>query len=417
MASSDSDDDDQHVKKLALQVITNRGDKFQYVVEPHTTVQELRTIVQEMGGGGGSSVTTKMSIRGLQLVDDHAKWAHLPLPHASMIDGEKLYVHFSSSAAAEGRNGGNIPQGASSFLFDQAGAPAGASASARKEAESAARARAAMMEPMLDAMVRNPAFVDNLIAMQPELKAMIREHPQVESELRNPETLKQIMMSQIDPDRRRDANRTMQLQLAQLSNIPGGTAMIERYMSKALQQPEGKRTVADLRDALEEHSKPDPTLSSNAAALPNPWDARTAAPAAPPAAFPPSAAYLNSALNPFGGQNFQPQTHSASAQSHPSQSSLQQLFGAMPRALPTQTQPHSFAYVPPQQQDVLATSSPPLDESGDADFSEQLVVLLEMGFEDDEACMRALKVCRGDIDAAVCFLADEADKRNQSGKK
>lgn len=402
---SDSDEESQPgVRPLSLQVVTNRGEKFEFVVEPATTVGELRTIVREMGGGtsgSSNSLATKMSIRGVQLIDDNAKWSQLPLPHSSMTDGEKLYVHFSSAAAAERRSGSNIPAGASNFMFDPngGGAPPGASAAAKKEADNAARARARMMEPIVDSMVRNPAFVDSLISSQPELKSLIQEHPQVEQELRNPETLKQMLMSQIDPDKRKEVNRAMQLQLAQLSNVPGGTAMLERYMAKALEQPEGKRSAADLRDAVEEHSRPDPSLSSNDAALPNPWARSQSSVGAgmfptttggrPHATMPPS-------LPPFGAQAMWPPFPSVSNQ----QQNLQHLFRALPQP------PVTVREAPPVPPPL---SLVPPERAEDDDYSEQLVVLLEMGFEDDEACMRALRACHGNIDAAVCRLGDEAD--------
>lgn len=345
----------------------------------------------------------KLSIRGVQLVDDCAKWHQIPIDHKTIRAGEKLYAHFSSQRAAENRAGVNIPNGAAGLLFD--GVPSGgASASARKESDDAARAKARMMEPMIDAMVSNPRFVDSMIAMQPELKRLIDEHPHVEQELRNPETLKQMMMSQIDPDQRRQLNRTMQLQMAHLSNIPGGTAMLEKYMSRAMEQPEGKRSAADLRDVVEEHSRPDPALASNAAALPNPW-ARRQAEVAPPAAqgppafpfrppgWPPMSLPTEQSRAPLGGGSgwpFFPLQH-----------------GGQP-FVPQSVQRPQAASAP-----AASTSSRSVanEEEDDTDYSAQLVTMLEMGFEDDEACLRALKACHGDIDAAVCFLDDERERR------
>lgn len=354
-------------------VVTNLGDKFDLFIEPDTTIGDVRALVSAMCSRPRDCVSDdqlviRLSVRGVQALDDSAAWETLKIDHASISNGEKLYASVICkplSAAAPA----NIPVGASGLVST--------GGSTKKEEEEQQRQQARMMEPMIDAMVSNPQFFDSMISMQPELQKLIRENPEAERELRNPETLKSLLMAQFDPDQKRQLSRTMQLQLAQISNIPGGTAAIERHMNSVLREPSARKTASDLHEASEAHARPNPNQNSNSAALPNPWQ-RTQQ---EPQRFAPPAMALPRPSIPL------PLFSSPSAPVGPS--------------LPVMEQ------VPPSREAAASAE----------DYSAQLVTLLEMGFDDEDLCMKALQHTRGDIDAAVCFIAEQLEQlHNTSGK-
>lgn len=343
-------------------VVCNACENFDIRLDGSMTVRDARALITSKLGSVGRNATIKLSLRGIQLLDDNATLQQLA-PSAVFRDQERLHV--SVAVGGELRAAG-------------ADLPKGLLANSRREEDVAQREQARMMEPMIDMMVRNPQFVDSMFASQPEVQAMMRSNPEMARELRNPEVLKNMILSQIDPDQKRQMSRTMQLQMAQIANIPGGSAMLERHMNKFLQQPAGKRTRADLQDATEEHSRPDDHRQFNAEALPNPWSrAATSAP-----------------RNPLGlGVPYSAPTLTS------------------PPPLRQTTPPHGeflrlLSSLEPRSGAAAASTAPPQPPPARREFPEQLDILLDMGFEDLELCQEALDVCNGDVDAAVCYMAE-----------
>lgn len=388
-------------------VITNLGDKFDLGIDDEMTLGEVKTLVREIssiyersnefGVLDESNIVVKLSVRGFQLTDDTARWCELPLDRKSISDGEKMFAHISVKSKDQQRSqGASVPVGASDLLAGRSGASMRDSKRGREE-EEAERQRARMMEPMIDMIASNPAFLEQLFASQPQLKKILDENPQAARELQNPETLKQLMMSQIDPDQRRQFNQAMQLQLAQISNTPGGTAMLERYMSGMMQEPEGKRKPCDVSETPEDSVRPNPQQSANDQALPNPWTASRHG----------SSAVSSTATlqNLFQHNNTAPQWSPSGSFPLPPSSNM---FPMGQQFNPDLASMFSAMFGGPQrqtsQQEAARKASTPIDD--DCDYSAGLVVLLEMGFEDTSLCEEALRKCKGDVDAAVCYIAD-----------
>jgi len=378
-------DDDLHVAaarrgsssplSAVFVAVSNTCDNFEVRLDGAMTVKEARDLVVSKLNVANStplmSPSIKMSLRGIQLVDDAAMLQEV-VPADVFRDSERLHI---SVVNGSGTSGANLPKGLV--------------AATRREEDAAMREQARAMEPMIDMMVRNPQFVDSMFASQPEIQQLIRSNPDMARELRNPEFLKNMILSQVDPDQKRQMSRTMQLQMAQIANIPGGTAMLERHMHSFMQQPAGRRSRADLQDATEEHARPDDQQQSNSEALPNPWGAAAAAP--PLSTMPlPSIAQRTppASLIPF------PANHPPSTPYSSFPIPLSSLFPSGISSTSSQTA--TAAAVPHVRRE----------------FPDQLEILLDMGFEDLDLCMEALDVCNGDVDAAVCYIDDHKNSNS-----
>lgn len=238
-----------------------------------------------------------------------------------------------------------------------------------------------MAEMMAQMMTSNPAMIDMMIRSQPELAALARDNPEMLQELRNPNTMRDMIRAALDPEARRDMERSADLQLAQVASHPDGAALLQRTMGSVERSLEdaanhgngggsgtrrrGREQVEDEETAAavsELHVRTVEGAASNAASLPNPW----ARPSAPP--VPSSSAW-----------------HNAPAQAQPRADSL------------------ATVSVPAT---VSSDVPPPRGAPNDFPFAAQLLVLTQdMGFTDTEVCKLALMEARGNVDAAVDLMA------------
>lgn len=120
--------------------------------------------------------------------------------------------------------------------------------------------------PMMDWLAENPDMMrEMMLASNPRLKEAMERDPQMAATLNNPETTRQMIEMIRNPAALEQMSRSMDRQMTQISNIPGGHAHLER-------------AVHSMNHAMDlQHDEPE-TTSSNAppvpagVPLPNPWD-------------------------------------------------------------------------------------------------------------------------------------------------
>lgn len=325
---------------VLLRVISNTNGTFEFAVELDGTVGETRALLEAQMIGETDTKRVKMTFRGVVLEKDDQVWRQL-----APKDKESMYAVVMSSQSVV--PSALPPVGAPSFSANPMGD------------------QARMMEPMIDSMVSNPGFVDMLIAMSPELKEAVAKNPDMRRQLQNPEMMKLLMRSQYDPMARKEVDRALSSQMAQLNAIPGGMAMLERMMGNMLQEERyAPKTAADLKMATEENSKPQAGLSANNQEAPNPWARRPPPQTQRPPMLPQAQRSPMPFFNPFMG------------------------LGGIGQ--------------PPVGFNAPAPPSP--------DYSQQIAMLKDMGFEDEALIRRALEASKGDVDGAVAFIDAEQNR-------
>ncbi|EKF32038.1 hypothetical protein MOQ_004118 [Trypanosoma cruzi marinkellei] len=377
---------------MLFQIVSNVADKVDLFIEDEMTVGEVRVLIGQMIDA--DEKTIRLTFQGHVLEDDNAAWELIlkMYPLAEDIP-RKLFVHVSERL----RTGSASMEAVRAALVSASG----------QEDEKAARVQARLMEPVIDLMVKDPSMLEMMLSSNPGLKQMLEKHPELKSHICDPETLKTLMMSQIDPDQRRSLNRGMGLQLAQLSALPGGEQLFEHLTSEYLNDMAAltETNVPSSSDAVDEaQARPDPTKEANSEALPNPWERQ-------PSSLQ-GASGLNNSMNgntndlfsAFGG-------HGASGGLMP--------FAGLPSNIASlgHTNPVTAAsFLPPW---MLPSSNetnqvPPTDpthtreaSANTGEWASQLATLREMGFDNEALCLEALRASNGDIDGAVNYIADK----------
>ncbi|KAG5500952.1 hypothetical protein GH5_04541 [Leishmania sp. Ghana 2012 LV757] len=288
------------------------------------------------------------------------------------------------------------------------------------------------MDSMVDSLADNPAFLESMLSMNPMIQNMQKKSPEVARMLKDPDTLRMILKSSVDPQRRREMERNAELQLAHIAALPGGQQMINHYMDQLAEDEEETYAQRQLRigtspaDVSSELTQPDPTKEANNDPLPNPWatPVATASGVLPPHAgafsfggteafplgngfgFPPTTAFSSSgaatsAMAPFFAGNL-----TAASSSGPDQATLNAMIEVMPsmKAQPL-APPTTTDDVPsPSVAAALPSSSPPV--LSEEVMQRGVAVLRDMGFEDEALCREALTACGGDAEAAVDYIAE-----------
>ncbi|KEG09690.1 ubiquilin [Trypanosoma grayi] len=372
---------------MLYQVVSNVADKVELFVEGEMTVAEVRVLVGAMIGADERNI--RLTFQGHVLEDDAAPWDAV-LRTYPLVDGvpRKLFAYVSGRQRAEAPSG-------------EALRAALLTTSNTAEEERAARENARMMEPVIDMMVRNPGFLDMLISTQPELKEVIKGQPDVERLLRDPDTMKTLMMSRFDPDRMRSLSRDMQLQFAHISATPGGEQRLQHYTEGASQS-----IVQALESAQQESdggvdealARPDPNKKANDEALPNPWANQSSSSSQAPAEMNTNAMRAILASSGGGGSRMPflgPPGHAPPA-------AARNLFSAVTDMFPQGIPPVSGSgvHLPGLAQ---AREAVPNDA---VRWAAQLSMLKDMGFEDEALCIEALRATNGDVDKAVGFIVD-----------
>lgn len=376
---------------MLYQIVSNIADKVELFIEDDMTVGEVRVLIGQMINA--DEETIRLTFQGHVLEDNKMTWGLVldmyPLAEES---ARKIFVYVSEKLRA---NSVNFESVRASLL----------SATIQEE-EKAAREEAKFMEPIIDYMVKDPSMIEMMVSSVPELKKVLDDEPELRSQICNPETLKNLMMSQIDPDMRRTMSREMGLQLAQISAHPGGEQMLEHYTSKYLSDMAAlsEMNATPPRERVDEaQAQLDQKKGINREALPNPWEQQTTP--APPHVAPRPLADNQAISSPlaalFGanaaGAGNVPPTTPFYGSANPFAAALLNRQPVMPPANTwNAAQPQSASGGGAKNGGVAA-----------ARWVAELVVLKEMGFENEELCLEALTAANGDIDEAVNYIVSK----------
>ncbi|CCW71110.1 unnamed protein product [Phytomonas sp. Hart1] len=404
---------------MEYQIVSNVSDKMTLFIDNDMTVGEVRTIIDVMLDVS-ADLGRSMSYNGKQLTQDELTWLEM----ISMVDSNAQNPSGNDSV------GGSL----SRKIFYHVGGrrpQEGANHEALRAAvsgnERLQREQARLMEPMLDTMAQNPAFMESILNMNPALKKMAKEHPEVAKQMRDPETIKMMMMSQFDPDRRRELNRQLELQLAQISDIPGGQQVLDRYLSGFLRDTEtvGAQSEADLHTVSEDVARPNPLKESNCEALPNPWKV-TPQPEVWAHPAPMSMPFLPS--NPFemGEMGMESQGSTAGIMNNlmaslvqdPNLAQESMRMSAANQNTNTNINSNNYIHYHPTVESAMTNSqantnasgsfaaSPFFSEEKKIAYEPQLRALKDMGFEDEWLCLKALEATNGDVEEALAYIAE-----------
>ncbi|RNF05705.1 ubiquilin [Trypanosoma conorhini] len=377
---------------MLFQVVSNITEKQELFIEDEMRVGEVRVLIGQMIGA--DEETIRLTFQGHVLEDDTATWALILQLYPLAEDApRKLFVHVSERLRTS-----------SASMTAMRAALVSASG---HENEKDARVQAKMMEPVIDLMVRDPSTLELMLATNPGMKEMLDKHPELRRHLCDPETLKTLMMAQIDPDQRRSLSRGMGLQLAQLSALPGGEQLFERMTSEyvndmsELMETRGPNASDRVDEA---QARPDPNKEANSEALPNPWEQQ-----------PPNAGNALGA-NPMGPNvSYMPNLFAGGGAAGGA-TPFAGLSGSIPSRLGSSNPYASAPFIPlwmTAPSNVGGQAQPTFHtQAGDAygsaaEWAPQLAVLKEMGFDNEALCLEALRASNGDIDGAVNYIADK----------
>ncbi|ORC91658.1 ubiquilin [Trypanosoma theileri] len=391
---------------MLYQIVSNVCDALELFIEDEMTVGEVRALVGAMLGAEADGPHVAVTFQGRLLHDDGLAWGALlaahPLPPGA---ARKLFVHVSD----------RHPTGSAETMRLALRA-----AAVTREEERAGRDQARMMEPIIDMMVHNPGFMEAVLGADPAMKRVLKGNPEMDRMLRDPETLKSFIMAQMDPEQRRMMDRDLQLQMAQVSAIPGGEQLLERYVTSVLQEldADGDSTHREAAAEVDEaQARPDPNKEANSEALPNPWKQQSSSVSSTQNnsefMMGPNADMTNLLLGNFGVGN-------ASNAGNVGFPSFLQLFentplmsGGNPSATTGSVLPQGG--VTPNRENMAQpnTLAPSAERTTDniakdkTQWASQLAMLKDMGFEDEVLCVEALCATNGDVDAAVSFIVDK----------
>ncbi|KPA80874.1 hypothetical protein ABB37_04286 [Leptomonas pyrrhocoris] len=417
---------------MEFHIISNRGDKTTLCIDDEMTVGDVRGVAAAMLDAPEDRVMT-MSLGGKLLTDDAEAWVDLcarlfrsqqPAPMQ-----RKIFCNLTDKPVTEMQSGEVMR------MFG--------SKEERKLEMEKERQSTEAMESMVESLSQNPALLESILRLNPQIEKMQKKSPEMARMLKDPEMLKTILMSSVNPERRKEMERSAELQLAQISAMPGGQQAINHFMDQmnadgGEEETENERAIrigtsapADTNDRV---YTPDPTKEANNDPLPNPWAA---------AGVGASAAAAGAAANPYGAMGgggmtpgnpfgfFPPAAPNATAagpSSSPSfpslpfgsqdpatmqavwmmmMQSMSNTNGAAPAATASPSQAVQVESADPEAQ----ASAEPVSVVSEETIQAGLAALREMGFEDEAMCREALQATGGDVEAAVDYIADHESEK------
>ncbi|KAG5475821.1 hypothetical protein CUR178_03534 [Leishmania enriettii] len=405
---------------MEYQIISSKGDKFALCIDDEMTVGDVKGVAAAMLDVPDDVIMT-VSLNGKLLKNDAETWGELrgrlfrsQQPHPMQ---RKLFCNVTERPVVESQSAEMLRM-----------LPSKEEKKMEQEKE---REKAAAMDSMVDSLADNPAFLESMLSMNPMIQNMQKKSPEVARMLKDPDMLRMILKSSVDPQRRREMERNAELQLAHIAALPGGQQMINHYMDQLAEDEEESYAQRQLRigtspaDVSSELNQPDPTKEANNDPLPNPWatPAATASGVFPPhaGAFPfggteafpfgnafgfpptafPSSGAATSAMAPFFGGNL-----TAASSSGPDQAALNAMIEVMPSMKAQPLAPATTTADVPSPSDAAALPSSPPPVLSEEVMQRGLAVLRDMGFEDEALCREALTACGGDAEAAVDYIAE-----------
>ncbi|CCD14479.1 unnamed protein product, partial [Trypanosoma congolense IL3000] len=240
---------------MLCRVVSNVTEPLDLFIEPAMTVGEVRVLIKEMVCEPGEW-NVSLKFQGRTLHEDDESWSSVCRrnPHHEG-KAPKIIVLVSSTQEAETRG-------------------LGVSAIRNQVDTEQERMEAKMTELAADMLAKNPELLESMLSPQTTLRRLVDENPELRQVVNNPDALKSVIMSYVDPKERRMTNRILQLQMAQLSSVPGGEQLLQRYTSGLLDDLDadlsaiGKPNVAGIDESA---GRPDSTKRCNKEPLPNPW--------------------------------------------------------------------------------------------------------------------------------------------------
>ncbi|GET89718.1 hypothetical protein, conserved [Leishmania tarentolae] len=411
---------------MEYQIISSKGDKLALCIDDDMTVGDVKGVAAAMLDAPDDVMMT-VSLNGKLLKDDAENWGQLcrrlfqsQQPHPRQ---RKLFCNVTDRP---------VPEPQSTDMLRMLPSKEEKKMELEKERE-----KVAAMDSMVDTLADNPAFLESMLSMNPMIQKMQKKSPEVARMLKDPDTLRMLLKSSVDPQRRREMERSAELQLAHIAALPGGQQMINHYMDQLTEDQEEADTQPQLpigRSTVEisdELTHPDPTKETNNDPLPNPW--ATPAAAAPGAVshagnpfsfggtedfpffnnvgFPPAGASssLGAAIAPVTSSRIG--ESSALSSSGQQQASMKAMIEMMMQSMWT---PPAAQTMTPTEAPSASTAAAPGPASAPA-LSEEamqrgLSALREMGFEDEGLCREALTACSGDAEAAVDYIAEHQEE-------
>ena len=154
-------------------------------------------------------------------------------------------------------------------------------------------------DAMRKMMTEKPELFLSLLKMDPGMKNVLEKNPQMEAMLHDPATIDQLVEMMTDPEAMKAAQRQTDNALNEIGEIPGGEAMLERVMSQYYEPLEREKE----RRGLANKGSVDPAMAPQAT-IPNLWDNHPS-PALKPSSSPGSPAGMRgSSIDDMKNLNF-----------------------------------------------------------------------------------------------------------------
>jgi hypothetical protein len=420
---------------MEYHIISSKGDKVPLCIDDEMTVGDVRGVAAAMLDAPEDRIMT-VSLAGKLLTDDTETWGDL---RTRLFHGQqpapmqrKLFCNLTNKPVTE------VQSGEVMRMF--------ASKEERKQEQEKERQSAEAMESMVESLAQNPGMLESMLSMNPQIQKLQKKSPEVARMLKDPDTLKTILLSSVNPERRKEMERNAELQLAQISAMPGGQQAINHYMDQMDEDGEEEETENErairigttaptaTNDSL---YTPDPTKDANNEPMPNPWAASSSA-GTPIATTTPATTSAGGA-GPLASNLFSffaPSTSGAAAGgavgaspaslwSGQDPASVQAMWQMMMQSVGSNAN-HAYSAAGAA---TATTSASPATQAEPADASTQvdatpssstvlseemlqagLAALRDMGFEDEVLCRRALQAAGGDVEAAVDYIAEHLDE-------
>ncbi|TNJ29044.1 putative Ubiquitin protein [Giardia muris] len=87
------------------------------------------------------------------------------------------------------------------------------------------------MNPIFRSVMSNPDFVRNAIINNPAIQRFCEANPEIRAQMDNPETINMLVEVMQDPDKLKEMLNTTDRALTELTNMPGGTAILEKLQA------------------------------------------------------------------------------------------------------------------------------------------------------------------------------------------
>ncbi|KAH6581902.1 hypothetical protein BASA61_008790 [Batrachochytrium salamandrivorans] len=324
---------------------------------------------------------------------------------------------------------------------------------------------AIMNNPMMQAIFENPEFLQTMMQVDPRMRALTEENPELRAALSDPSTLREIGRGMRNPRLMQEMMRNQDRALSNIEAIPGGFNHLTS-MYRQLQEPmnagrtpdpstdEANRHMANILGATSTTRATGP----NSQALPNPWGIRPGGAASQGVPTFPGVHAAGNSFGAFGAPVLPSNRNTTHAFDAGSRTLPFMPFPAMTEGTPSSTsqatvdpatilphQLHMFQRIaqinqganPPYPNNPGMPANPtnttpamnpflglfgsPLaapapaparstqassQESVEARYREQLASLRDMGFADEEKNRRAILAAGGNTDAAISYLLD-----------